>query len=172
MLVWPKNYQTYIEMLQKGLVYGVALTAEGMIALEVGASTANMRLGILIDPRKRTITHFCPTVAKGKPCWHLAAGVDALAFAAGKRLALPQRGPLADVEVVDKQVAAGTPVHHDATADFYSLKNVLYLRKGDFKVFALEEREGQTEEAARTPRPGFLVRLGRAFLAFTGAIQV
>jgi len=171
MLVWPKNYQTYVEMLQKGLVYGVALTAEGLIALEVGASTANMRLGILIDPRKRTITHSCPTVAKGKPCWHLAAGVDAMAFAAGKRLLVPQRGPLAEVEEVDEQVAAGTAVHHDVTADFYNLKNVFYLRKGDFKVFTLEEHK-EPGETACVSRPGFLTRLGRAFLAFCGAIQV
>lgn len=160
--------------MQKGLIYGVGLTPDGRIALEIGASSANVRLGVLVDPRRRVIAHSCPVAEQGKPCWHLAAGIDALAFLTGRRLIAPQRGPAAEVDVVNEQAPAGIAVVRDLTENYYAYKGVTYLRRGDFKMFRLEEpaEPEQIAEPAPAGVPPFPLRLVRASLAAIGLIRI
>lgn len=148
-------------------LYGVGLTDDGKIALELGAFKADLRLSVLVEPRKNTIIHSCPAVKQGRPCWHLAAGLDAAYYVAGKKLQLPQKGPVAEIVSVDEQPPRVTVVR-DLTPGYLESRGCS-RRDGDFKIFKFSP---DTDVVPSVSGPRFAFgRFRRAVLALLRAVQ-
>lgn len=173
--IWPGNINRYLHSLQAGDIYGVAKLKDGRIAAEVRYSQ-KMRLIIVADPLNFEITHRCHSdneKSDTMTCWHLAAGLDLIAFSTNNRIILDGKKPVATVRAVYRHVMPEEIKGcRDYTREFFQLKG-LTARDGEFKLIQFEEGTDVPEIAfhkEKRKRTGIVSRLLRLLIPalFTG----
>lgn len=161
--VWPGNYNRYRTALAQGLVYGIAVTREGMIVAEV-RSALKMRLIVLADPRTMTVIHRCNTES-GAPCWHLAMGLELMAYAIKRRLVVNGKRPLAVVKAVNRCVRPEDVGQcRDITSAYFEYAG-LPQKGGNFKL--IKTIQQTTPVVPQERKKGFRQYI-RSCLSFVG----
>lgn len=139
--VWPKNYATYINMLNQGYIHGIAVTPDGKIAAEVRMAQ-KLRIIILADPKTFTIVHSCQNGRSQKivPCWHMAAALDVIAYVNKQRIVIQGNRPIATVNAINRFVKPDniTGGCRDITSSFMRYKG-LTPHAGDFKLVQIAD---------------------------------
>lgn len=86
MFVKRGNYERYLE--QSHLVKGVGRTSSGALLIEIQSATRGRRYLVRVSPGF-VIEHVCEAARNGRPCWHLAAAVEAVGAINGNRYEYP-----------------------------------------------------------------------------------
>ena len=144
-----------MEVIDKQLLSAAILKC-GSIGAELGYAN-NMRLLLIANPKTFHLTHKCRSdqdVIEKAPCWHLAAGLDLIAFLHGRTLNMGKT-PLGTVIAVNDYVLGAEGIK-DITPDFLASRG-REPREGDFKLITLQEPQGP--EPTQTSRKGFWARL-------------
>jgi hypothetical protein len=136
MKIWRKNMETFEDYLARGLFVGAGILPEGSIVVELKASGGNIRQAVLYDPKRNVVTHTCPAVEAGRPCWHIAAVLDV--YMTAVNLPVPVKGPVADVEVEPVHVRANALDIIDWTEQYLARKG-LPPYPGRFKLLNVVE---------------------------------
>ena len=82
------NYDRYVA--QQHLIKGVGKTADALI-LEISSPSGKRKYRYLVSITldAATITHKCKAAENGRPCWHMAAALDALSRFKGYKQSYP-----------------------------------------------------------------------------------
>lgn len=131
----------YIDVLDSQLK-SVALLKNGCIGSELGYAN-NMRLLLIANPHSFEITHKCTSQASKAPCWHLAAGLDFIAFHNGRQIQLGTQ-PLATVFDTSEYVMSADGIR-DLTPAYLKSRN-FRPRPGDFKLIKMQEIDFELSE--------------------------
>ncbi|MCF8012218.1 MAG: hypothetical protein K9L17_13380 [Clostridiales bacterium] len=123
-----KQFVNYEGWLARGYLFGVGITPKGNIAVEMDASSGNVRIAAVYLKNGEAIIHSCPATQSGKPCWHLAAAADIYAMAYNRPLLLNKNVSLIQKPI--KQVSVAV----DITPEYLQYKG-LPQKRGDFSVF-------------------------------------
>jgi hypothetical protein len=79
------NYDRYAA--QQHLIKGVGKTADALV-LEIAAPSKKYRYLVAVTPDMK-VTHKCKAASEGRPCWHLAAALEAMARFKGYKQTYP-----------------------------------------------------------------------------------
>lgn len=135
------NYDRYAA--QQHLIKGVGKTADALV-LEIAAPSKKYRYLVAVTPDMK-VTHKCKAASEGRPCWHLAAALEAMACFKGYKQVYPatvdsiaDAPQITEVEDVTQQVLG---------------------RSGDFRLLNVantsieEDADGDKKEEVKTSEP-------------------
>lgn len=167
--VWPGNYNRYRTALEQGFVYGIATTGKGLIIAEV-RSAQKMRLVVLANPQTMTVIHRC-NAESGAPCWHLALGLEMMAYAGQRRLVVHGKRPVAVVNAVDRCVRPEDVGRCRDITDSFCKYVGLPQSAGDFKLIKTIKRTPVNYDGSEEHKRGFWENLKDIFSLVGGIVN-